>query len=185
MLPAHKLVRLYEANAAGLLDEDLLDDVGWRLWERLSDVIRVTSGRVLCPGCGTELQVRVPNQEPDTIVGCPNGDWEITPRAWHKSWENRDLNGRCEEFDRYVRDWPNARSLGDRMVLIDAVVHGLHVSSRDDLAGNFAARSFLEGSRPKVVALLDELAYGPGTQVAQGARTHWQNARDRYRPAKS
>jgi hypothetical protein len=130
MLPAHKLVSLYEANAAGFIDDDLVDDVGWRLWERLSDVMRVTTGRVRCPGCGTEFQVRAPGHPIDEVVPCPRCDWGVTPRAWHKSWEHRDLNGDCKEFQTYVARWPRASSARDRMLLIDAVVHALHVTSR-------------------------------------------------------
>jgi ribosomal protein L37AE/L43A len=181
MLPTGKLIRLYEANAAGLLDDELLDDVGWRLWDRLSDVVRVTNGRVRCPGCGTEFRVRTPERGREDVVPCPGCDWTVTDRAWHKSWEHRDLNGVCPEFPRYVDEWPAARSARDRMLLIDEVVHALHVASRDDIPGNFAARNFLEGSRPKIVALLEELAYGPGSQVAEGARARWQEAQQHYR----
>jgi hypothetical protein len=67
------------------------------------------------------------------------------------------------------------------MLLIDEVVHALHVASRDDAPGNFAARNFLEGSRPKIVALLEELAYGPGSHIADGARARWQGAQQHYR----
>jgi hypothetical protein len=183
-VPSQKLVRLYEANASGLLDDDLVDDVGWRIWERLSDVIRVSNGLVRCPGCTNEFAVRVPGRDPDEVVGCPSCGWDVTPRAWHKSWEHRDLNGHCEEFQHYVSAWPKARNGRDRMLLIDAAVHALHVSSRDDLPGNFAARNFLEGSRPRIVALLDELALGPGSNVAEGARARWQAARDEYRYAR-
>ena len=183
MQPSGKLVRLYEQNAAGLVDDELVDDVGWRLWERLSDVLRVTGGRVRCPGCGAEFQVRGPGRGVDEAVPCPSGDWSVTPGAWHKSWEHRDLNGNCPEFPRFVDAWPRARTTRDRMLLIDAAVHALHVSSRDDLSGNFAARNFLEGSRSKVVALLDELAYGPGSHVAEGARARWTGAREAYRTA--
>jgi ribosomal protein L37AE/L43A len=181
MLPSGKLIRLYEANAAELLDDELLDDVGWRLWERLSDVVRVTSGTVRCPSCGAEFQVRTRERQSDDVVPCPGCDWTVTPRAWHKSWEHRDLNGACPEFQRYVDKWPVARSVRDRMLLIDEVVHALHVASRDDAPGNFAARSFLEGSRPKIVALLEELAYGPGSHIADGARARWQVAQQHYR----
>jgi ribosomal protein L37AE/L43A len=184
MLPAAKLVRLYEANAAGLLDDEVLDDVGWRLWARLSDVIRVTSGRVRCPSCGAEFQVRAPHRSAEEAVRCPGCDWTVTPQAWHKSWEHRDLNGPCPEFQRYVDGWPAARSSRDRMLLVDMVVHALHVASRADVPGNFGARNFLEGSRPKIVALLDELAYGPGSHVAEGARARWQAARDQYRSSR-
>jgi len=180
MLATHKLVRLYEANAVGLADDELLDDVGWRLWERLRDVLLVTSGKVRCPQCGVDFQVRTPDHPLDDPVRCPGCDWQVTPRAWHKSWEHRDLNGRCDEFEHYVNQWPTARTTSQRMLLVDAVVHALHVSSRRDSPGNFAARNFLEGSRPKIVALLDELADGPGSDVAVGARARWQAARDHY-----
>lgn len=113
------------------------------------------------------------------------GNWTVTPRAWHKSWEHRDLNGPGPEFHRYVERWPAARSSRDRMVLVDAVVHALHVESRADAPGNFGARNFLEGSRPKIVALLNELAYGPGSHEAEGARARWQAARQQYRSSRS
>lgn len=181
MLPAAKLIRLYEANAAGLLDDEVLDEVGWRLWDRLGDVVRVTAGRVRCPVCATELQVRVAGRAADELVPCMGCDWSVTPAAWHASWRHRDLNGACPEFQRFVDAWPNARSIRDRMVLIDSVVHALHVASRRDMPGNFAARNFLEGSRPKIVALLDELAHGSGSHVAGPARERWEAARDDYR----
>ncbi len=177
-------MRLYEANATGLIDDELVDDVGWRIWERLSDVIRVSSGRVRCPVCGTEFEVRARGRSEDDLVQCSGCEWSVTPRAWHKSWEHRNLNGHCPEFQRFADAWPKATSSRDRMLLIDAVVHALHVSSRDDAPGNFAARNFLEGSRPKIVALLDELANGPGSNVADGARARWQAAREHYRAAR-
>jgi hypothetical protein len=180
MPPAHKLVALYEANAQGLDDGELLDDVGWRLWERLVDVLRVTSGRVRCPARSTEFQVRTPNREPDEAVPCPGDDWQITPRQWHAGWRHRGLNGRCEEFERYAATWAKARTARDRMLLIDVVVHALHVASHHDIPGNFAARNFLEGSRPKIVALLHALDHGPGSNIATDARARWQTARDHY-----
>ena len=181
---AGKLIRLYEADAAGLLDDELLDDVGWRIWERLQDVLLVTAGKVRCPSCSTQFVVRTRERATDDLVSCPGGcGWSVTPGDWHKSWEHRDLNGRCAEFERFVAAWPAARSTSDRMLVIDTVVHALHESSRPDAPGNFAARNFLEGSRPKIVALLDELAEGPGSNVAAAARERYEVARQHYRSA--
>jgi len=47
---------LYRSEAAGLLDEELLMEVGWALWARARDVAHVSrahhSGWVACPACG-------------------------------------------------------------------------------------------------------------------------------------
>jgi len=175
------LIALYESNASGVLDPDLVDKVGWRLWERLCDVIRVSDGKVRCPVCRCEFQVRIPGEEPDTVKTCPGCGWRVTAGEWHKSWEHQGLNGKCEEFEHFVRSYPRAATASQRMILIDAAVHALHVSARLDLFGNFAARNFLEGSRPKIVALLEELADGPGSAIAEGAPRRWEAARDQYR----
>ena len=180
-LRADRLIRLYESDARGLLDAELVDDVGWRLWERLSDVIRVSHGRVRCPGCTTEFQAMRPGDPPDVTSSCPECGWEVTADDYHRSWEHQDLNGHCDEFARFVAVYPTAPTPRARMLLIDGVVHTLHVASRSDLPGNFAARNFLEGSRPKIVALLEELASGPGSTIAARARTRWEAARATYR----
>jgi hypothetical protein len=144
MLRTDRLIRLYESDAAGMLDADLVDDVGWRLWERLSDVLRVNRGDVRCPACGT------------------------------------DLHGNCPAYAEFVDRFPTARTPKQRMMMIDAVVHELHLTAQGD-PSNFAARNFIEGTRPKIVALLEELANGPGSTVAAGARERWEEARRRYR----
>ena len=67
-----------------------------------------------------------------------------------------------------------------RMMMIDAVVHELHLTLQGE-PSNFAARNFIEGTRPKIVALLEELANGPGSTVAEGARARFEAARQQYR----
>jgi hypothetical protein len=181
-LRTDRLVCLYESDAKGMLDAELVDEVGWRLWERLADVVRVTRGLVRCPSCGTEFNARRHlGDPPDAVSSCPGCSWQVTAGDWHGSWEHRDLNGHCPDFEYFVTKFPTASTPKARMMLIDRVVHALHDSARDDLSGNFAARNFLEGSRPRIVALLDELAYGPGSTIAQGARNRWGTARDQYR----
>lgn len=51
------------------------------------------------------------------------------------------------------------------MVLIYAVIHALQVTSKGEVP-NFAARDFIGVSRPKAVALLDELAEGAESTIA-------------------
>src|SRR5579871_1501616 len=133
-LRTDRLVRLYQDNARGLLDAGLVDDVGWRLWERLADVLRVTGGRVACPACGTEFQVRVPGGGPDEARVCPTCGWATTAADWHRSWEHRDLNGNCPDFEAFVDAYPKAVTTRDRMLLIDTVVHALHRTAKGDVS---------------------------------------------------
>ena len=45
--------RLYESDAQGLIDEELLDEVGWGLYSRCKDFIEANAavnGRAECPG---------------------------------------------------------------------------------------------------------------------------------------
>lgn len=175
-----KLVRLYEDDAAGMLDEDLLEDVAWTLYFRVRDVVRVSNSRVVCPRCTTEFAVRWRGEDPQTASTCPTCGWATTAKEYHRSWEHQDLNGHSDEFSHYLAHFPEARSSQQRMLLIDRLVHALHVAAVEGSAANFAARNFLEGSRPRIAALLDRLAYGPASTIDAAARVRWQSSKDRY-----
>lgn len=172
MLRTDRLVRLYESDAVGMLDADLVDDVGWRLWERLRDVLRVNRGDVRCPVCGADVHV-------EAVTACSCG-WTVTYEQYHASKRKRDLHGSCPAYVEYVERFPKVRTPKERMLLIDAVVHELHLTAAGD-PSNFAARNFIEGSRPTILALLERLATGPGSTTATAARARWQAAVSRYR----
>ena len=182
MLRTDRLIRLYESDAAGMLDEELVDDVGWRLWERLADVQRVNRGDVRCPACGTDFHVLDFGDRPsdDRVVGCPRCEWRVRLAEYFASKRKRDLHGCCPAYADYVERFPKAATPRARMMLIDAVIHALHETAKGE-PSNFAARNFITGGRSKIVALLEELANGPGSTVAEGARARWNEARDRYR----
>ena len=179
MLRTDRLIRLYESDAAGMLDAELVDDVGWRLWERLSDVQRVGRGDVRCPSCGAELHVSDHDAPLDREAVCACG-WTVTVEAWSASKSKRDLHGNCPAYAEFVERFPKAATPTERMMLIDGVIHELHLTVTGE-PSNFAARNFIEGTRPKIVALLEELANGPGSTIAAGARARWAEARDRYK----
>ena len=49
-----KIRRLYETDAMGIVDEELLDDVGLSLCLRCQSILAVSdarNGKVRCPGC--------------------------------------------------------------------------------------------------------------------------------------
>ena len=175
-----KLVRLYEDDAAGMRDEELLDDVAWTLYFRVRDVIRVSRSRVVCLQCTTEFAVRWQGEDPQLTSSCPTCGWTTTAEEYHRSWEHQDLNGHCDEFEYYVERFPHTHDPQERMILIDRLVHALHVASAEGSVANFAARNFLDGNRPKIAALLDSLAYGSASAIDIEARERFQTAKDRY-----
>ena len=82
-----KLRRLYESDAKGLLDEDLLNDVGMTLFCRCEDILTVTEakkGRVKCPRCerlGVDtivMRSRIKGNRSAEIITCDRCRWSIT-----------------------------------------------------------------------------------------------------------
>ena len=53
---------LYRSEERGLLDSDLVSEVGWALWARARDVLEVSqivqTGEVTCPQCGATARRR-------------------------------------------------------------------------------------------------------------------------------
>lgn len=162
------IARLYESDAAASRDEELLDQVGYALWARASDVALCARTGVRCPVDGTEFRLgddvwyRLPA---DASGSCPTCGWQTTVEAWHDSWRKTDLSGMAPFVEEYVARWPAARSYRDRMMLVDRLLHEVHAT------GGNAARALIEGGRRNSPhALLDRLAYGPASTVDDEAR---------------
>src|SRR5438552_1783938 len=51
----HKIRRLYETDARGIVDDELIEEVGFALYSRCQSILIATeahAGRVQCPRCG-------------------------------------------------------------------------------------------------------------------------------------
>src|SRR5262249_39521631 len=62
------VVRLYRADAAGIRDDDLLADVGWRLYERCKDILLISDAQVRCPECAAVFDVLWRDQPPGRMA---------------------------------------------------------------------------------------------------------------------
>ncbi len=56
-VPIGSVVRLYRADASGIRDDEMQDDVGWRLFARCQDVLLVGDSKVRCPECRAVFEV--------------------------------------------------------------------------------------------------------------------------------
>ena len=169
------VARLYESDAAGLRDDELLDEVGYALWARASDVALLARSGVRCPVDGTEFRLgddawhRVPA---DASASCPACGWQTTATAWRDSFRKQDLSGMAPFIDVYVAKWPTARTYRDRMLLVDGLLHEVHAT------GGNLVRALIEGGRRNSPhAFLDRLAYGSASTVDHQAREAFSSTR--------
>jgi peptide deformylase len=168
-LPVAKIVRLYQADATGIRDEDLLADVAWRLRERCRSILLVTASRVVCPGCGTELSVRPhapptpywrPQGPDDAPVPCPACGLTVTVEEFLASIRHRDLGapaGQCREF---LERFDAAAGYAERLLAIDRLVHAVHRT------GGVGVRNLFEGRARQVLTTLDELTAASDGRVS-------------------
>jgi len=173
-LPKHKLRRLYEQDALGICDEELLDEVGWCLYVRCRDILAIQralkDSEVRCPRCDArQVATYVPRvtKDVDEVLRCPLCAWELTWGEFWQSFRHRQLHpgGAVPAFQRFVGDWEHARSPQAKMLAIDRVVHAFHYSLQDqpDRPCRAAAVNVIAGKLKDVVEFLDSLAYGPGS----------------------
>ena len=182
-LPKWKLRRLYESDARGLLDEELLDEVGALLLERCRDILKVKDaqhGRVHCARCDkigqTSLILRPPTKgDPrDVLLTCPVCGWQITWGDYHKSFKRHQLNpgGATASFSAYIGSYSAAQTPQAKMLAVDRLIHEFHYSysSLPDQPTRPVGVNLIEGKLPDVIDFLGQLTLGPAPAVAD----EWQ-----------
>jgi hypothetical protein len=172
-VPRHKIQRLYEADAKGILDEDLLNDVGITLLLRCESILAVAEaqhGRVKCPRCtGRERTVIIKHPYHkgdirDCKLKCPECGWEITWGEYALSFKRKQLNagGAVEAFKAFIREYTAARTSKEKLLVIDRLIHEFHYSLRrqPELPTRPVGVNLIEGNLMDVVQFLDSLSYG-------------------------
>ena len=162
--------RLYEAEAAGLLDEELVDDVGMALFLRCESVLTVGEaqrGEVRCPRCreaGRRSVIKRRSHAKEEVLACRECSWRTTWGAYLKTYQGKQLSegqvGECVLA--FMEAYKRARSAGEKMLAIDRVIHTFHynlVSGRRRPT-RAACVNLIEGRLTDVVAFLNDLAYG-------------------------
>jgi hypothetical protein len=167
-LPQALIRRLYELDAQGIYDDDLLDEVGWALVHRCQSFItavEASRGRAACPRCAAII---AHNAQPDEILRCTCG-WELPWKEYFRTFQRKQLSGAdpvLEFFGEFIRGFPGAQTPSQKMLLIDRLIHGFHYNLKYGVTRTTGI-NLIEGSYHDVVAFLDRLTYGeastPGT----------------------
>ena len=95
-----KIRRLYETDARGIYDEDLIDDVGWALLARCESFItanRARAGQLPCPECDRPVRR-------EEVLRCRCG-WELPWADYFRTIQHKQLSGAepvIEQFRAFV-----------------------------------------------------------------------------------
>jgi hypothetical protein len=189
-VPQQQIRRLYESEARGILDAELIDDVGLTLFLRCRSMQTVSDvmlrGLVPCPLCGAVLR-RPPHMRdvPAEMLSCACG-WQLPWGEYHATFRHQELIGADANpfVAEYVRAWPAARTPRAKLLLIDRLIHCWHWEelAAEHGVGRPTGVNFIEGGRAAVLALLDGLARGdqaaPELQARHAAwRARWDEVR--------
>lgn len=172
-VPPPKIARLYEDDARGLHDADLLADVGFALHERCRSMLQVEAarqGRATCPLCAALIEH---DGKPDSQLPCACG-WRGTWAAYRATFRGAHLIAPglrpfCEEF---VETYPMARTPAERMLRIDWLLHRVHWEGTA-LPGQRAAVCLIEGRSSQVNDFLEALTQGRHRQALADDRGYW------------
>jgi predicted RNA-binding Zn-ribbon protein involved in translation (DUF1610 family) len=183
-LRRHELRRLYESEARGLLDEELVNDVGLTLYLRCKSILAVEQakkGGIRCPGCGATFRRQDRRDEAERLQ-CPSCDWEMSWRDFARTFKRKQLNagGAGEAFRLFIQQWELTRTATERMLLIDRLIHAFHVRLFGHLQDPQPTRSvcpnLIEGTLSELIPFLDSLAYGDGNIPPRDTHGAWQEA---------
>ena len=160
-LPPDKLRRLYRSSAKGMLDHDLLEDVGCLLYLRcrqgVEEFTLIRSGRLKCHHCGAILL----KGEGLMLCGC---GYQYTFQEYDNSFKEHHMPGgnAAHIFSEFVEKWPAAQTDVQKMNLIDWMVHQCHIIMSSGMALRSVLKNLIDASPQTAKKLILELAYEGG-----------------------
>lgn len=157
--------RLYETDAKGIYDEDLIDEVGYGLLARCESFIEANEGRggrVKCFRCGTIID----NAWATGPATCPKCAWQVEWNDYFPSMKGKQLSGAepvLAVMREFIGQFSRTRDLREKTFAIDRLIHQFHwyVNTKKNLRSvRPMAANLIEGKVSDIVAFLDKLTYG-------------------------
>ncbi|MCL2593865.1 MAG: hypothetical protein FWD82_10980 [Defluviitaleaceae bacterium] len=173
-VPPYKIKRLYEQDAKGIYDDELVDDVGLSLYTRVDSMLMVTSsnlGKAICIECRTEIPH---NYQRGFILECSKCGWSMTFGDFNDSYKKQTLHGygALSELEEFYKKYPLAKTYAEKMLLIDFLIHTFH-GNLSERPSRPTATNVIEGSNADVANFIFNLAYGEGSTVASDELDKW------------
>ncbi len=161
-VPQILIRQLYEKDALGIIDEELIDEVGWALYARCESILTVTEAylrRVKCPCCGNLIS-RGNDRSEMKLIECQKCGWKITWRDYHKTFQRKQLfaANAADIFKDYIQRFQKSKKPQEKMLAIDKLIHEFHRGLKE--YGRPVAVNLIEGKMKDVISFLDKLTYG-------------------------
>jgi ribosomal protein L37AE/L43A len=175
-VPQQKIRQLYLNDAKGIYDDELIDDVGYALLARCESFLAandVAHGRVLCPVCSTTI---LHTGKSDEVLCCKQCGWEMVWREYFATFQHKQLYGAepvLELFRAFVKRFPSATKLQQKVLIIDTLIHGFHWNQKYGCTRPVAL-NLIEGKLSDVITFLDSLTHGAeNTEGVQETYAEW------------
>jgi len=149
-------------DANGIYDDEPIDHVGYALLARCKSFLLANDpaqGRVVCPVCSTTI---LHTRKSDEMLSCQQCDWEMVWKDYFATFQHKQLYGAepvLELFRDFVKRFPSARTVQEKVLIIDTLIHGYHWSQKYGYTRPVAI-NLIGGKLPEVIAFLDSLSYG-------------------------
>jgi hypothetical protein len=184
-VPPAKLRRLYELDARGIADHDLLVDIGYRLYSRCQSILAVTRIQQTqiapCAQCERDVALGDNWSNPAFVLRCSACGWELSWEAYRATFRYQELGGggANDIFEAYLAEWEAALTPREQMIAIDQLLHRWHWETKQQRPsfglGRPTAANLIEGSRKQVIDFLDSLTYGDASTAGlQDSQQAWR-----------
>ncbi len=165
-----KVWQLYQSDARGALDEDLLAEVGYSLKQRCESILLASRRQVECPRCQAVFSLPEKSWMAPVVCPAPGCGWSISYEAYHNTWRHQDLlaaSKAIEAVEEYLREWVRVATPTEKMFRIDRLLHTFHWDAHLDLPNRSFANNLLQGSHLQVIEFLDRLSFGDDPAAKQ------------------
>lgn len=173
-VPMHLIRKLYELDAKNIQDNELMDEIGYGLYARAIDFVRINrahdTNTIDCHSCGREIRI-----DSHGLYHCTCG-WGISKEDYHATYKRKQYVGTSivPYVKQFMSDWEKARdSYPKKMLSIDCLIHRFHWESREYRVGRPAAINFIEGRLDDIVDFMLELAYSNDKEIYLEQRARW------------
>ena len=154
------LLQLYQSEAKGMINNELLDEIGYTLFIRCEQARNardlIDKNMILCLNCG--LSIKCINKNDITICSC---GYSYTYREYRRSCNSNNMpGGRAEPiFNEFMKRWPKCKDSKSKMLLIDWLIHKCHVTLMSGELGRSVCVNLIEGTKTQISELINKLAH--------------------------